>query len=73
MEEGRKDNFLDSCMNVQDTLLYYHFGVSVAFLKMYIESWNMSTEKALLRRVSRLNFWSKRGVIDSENTYEAGA
>lgn len=49
--------------------LDYDFKVSVAYLRGYMEPWNMSTENTLSRHVSRLKIWSKRGKRDSENTY----
>ena len=49
--------------------LHYNLGVSIAHLKERAKLWNISREENVLRHASILKVWSKRGNMDSENTY----
>ena len=56
-------------MEMGNGILDHNLAVSITCLKGDVEPFNMFREGKVSRRVSRLKIWSKRGSMDSKNTY----
>ena len=56
-------------MEMGNGILYHKFAISIAYLKRYVDPWNMLREGNLPRTVFRSRIWSKKGVVHTGYTY----